>query len=95
MILDSIIEHWVRGLEDPAIRKEILRVVVTPNQSLAGVCNAAVQAIRLRKYEQDCENEERKNRELDFYRNLVRSNYSSETLESLMTSHNLIDASQL
>jgi hypothetical protein len=54
-----------------------------------------MQAVRLRKYEQECENEERHARELDFYRNIARSNYTSEVLEYLMASHNLSDASQL
>jgi len=91
LMLDNVIDHWIQGLAEPEIRRETLRSMAGSNGGLAGVYNIAVHVQKnlhlIKRYEE----EERRDKELDFYRQIARSKFSAESLEAAYASHGIKD----
>ena len=93
-MLDTILRSFIRGLNDPEIRKEATRGMAPSDRSLRNIYNLAEEARRTNLEIQKLLDEEAKTDELRFYKSLVQKNLPQQQVASLLASYHATRAPQ-
>lgn len=86
-MLDIILRAFIRGLNDPELRKEATRGMASTSRSLRSIYSLAEEARRTNMEIQKLSSEEARSEELEFLRSLVRKNMPSHQVASLLAEH--------
>jgi hypothetical protein len=78
-MLDIILRAFIRGIAD----EEVLKCMVSPDRSLLGDYTAAEEAQRAKVELRKLQEEQRKLKDLEFYKGLVQRNMPSQQIEAL------------
>ena len=86
-MLDTVMRTFIRGLANPEIRMEATRAMSSGDRSLRMIYNLAEEARRTNIEIQKLHDEESRTDELQFLRDLVRTNLPKHQVASLLASH--------
>ena len=86
-MLDTIMRAFTRGINDPDIRRDSLRGLVSANRSLHGVYEAAEEARRVKMEYEHLQEEFTLAHDLHFYRDVVQRNMPSARIDSLRATY--------
>ena len=85
--LNIVMKAFVKSLADIDVRKKTIRDFIMIERSLKRLFNLAEDSNRVRKKLNKFMKKERRNRELTFYKKMIRKNMSQKRIEALMTSY--------
>ena len=86
-MLDTILRSFIRGLSDPETRKEATRGMASSERSLRSIYQLAEEARRTNIEVKKLFEEELKQDELTFYKQLAQRNLGKHQIETLLTSY--------
>ncbi len=86
-MLDTILRAFIRDLIDPEIRREATRDMTSPNRSLKTIYQLTEKARRTNIEIQKLYDEEIRQNELSFYRELTQQSLPQAKIEAMLTQY--------